>query len=240
MSSTPTRLSSAIFHAKVWLLRAERGLRNTQRPVPCHKSSTPEGFSFLAAQSLTPLYTDSSLSEQWYQRGKVVNLRLAATRLDHRLIPAGETFSFWRQVGPATRRKGYQPGRMLQGGCVIPSVGGGLCQLSNALFQIALDAGCTIVERHGHSRLVSGSAIAPRPRRYRRMELHRSPLPSAPRPAASCPTHRGASVRLAPQQSAPEPPRNLRRSADPSAHRRRPLLRSLWPDCLLPEAACTA
>jgi hypothetical protein len=49
---------------------------------------------------------------------------------------------------------------MLQEGCLIPSVGGGICQLSNALYQVALDAGCEIVERHAHSRVVPGSATA--------------------------------------------------------------------------------
>jgi len=47
---------------------------------------------------------------------------------------------------------------MLQEGCLIPSIGGGLCQLSNALYQVAVDAGCEIVERHPHSRTVPGSA----------------------------------------------------------------------------------
>ncbi len=39
----------------------------------------------------------------------------------------------------------------------MPSVGGGLCQLSNSLYAAALDAGCEIVERHAHSRRVPGS-----------------------------------------------------------------------------------
>ena len=40
---------------------------------------------------------------------------------------------------------------------MIPAIGGGLCQLSNALYQAALDAGCEIIERHPHSRIVPGS-----------------------------------------------------------------------------------
>lgn len=37
------------------------------------------------------------------------------------------------------------------------SIGGGLCQLSNALYAAALDAGLEIVERHPHSAIVPGS-----------------------------------------------------------------------------------
>jgi hypothetical protein len=43
---------------------------------------------------------------------------------------------------------------------MIPAVGGGLCQLSNALYEAALDSGCTIIERHAHSSVIAGSAAA--------------------------------------------------------------------------------
>src|SRR5262249_38951602 len=76
------------------------------------------------------------------------------------LVPQGETFSFWRQLGRPSRRRGFVTGRMLQQGCLVPATGGGLCQLSNALYQAALASGCEIVERHAHSRRVPGSAAA--------------------------------------------------------------------------------
>ncbi|MBV8722340.1 MAG: VanW family protein, partial [Candidatus Eremiobacteraeota bacterium] len=92
--------------------------------------------------------------------GKIENLRVALRRIDGTLIPAGATFSFWRQIGRATRRAGYVEGRELREGCIVPTIGGGLCQLSNALFGAALDAGCEIVERHAHSQVVPGSEAA--------------------------------------------------------------------------------
>src|SRR5262249_14281313 len=67
---------------------------------------------------------------------------------------------FWKQVGRATRRRGYVEGRQLLEGCLIPAVGGGLCQLSNALYDIADRAGLEVVERHPHSRIIPGSAAA--------------------------------------------------------------------------------
>jgi hypothetical protein len=39
----------------------------------------------------------------------------------------------------------------------VPSEGGGLCQLSNDLYRAALEAGCQVLERHAHSRIVPGS-----------------------------------------------------------------------------------
>jgi hypothetical protein len=49
---------------------------------------------------------------------------------------------------------------MLQQGCLVPSIGGGLCQLSNALYDVCLRADCDILERHAHSTVVPGSAAA--------------------------------------------------------------------------------
>ena len=72
-------------------------------------------------------------------------------------MPAHAVFSFWKQVGRTNRLKGYVAGRELREGCLIPSIGGGLCQLSNALYDAALQAGFEIVERHAHSQVIPGS-----------------------------------------------------------------------------------
>ena len=61
-------------------------------------------------------------------------------------------------MGAATRARGYMRGRTLREGCLTPGVGGGLCQLSNALYQAAIDSGFTITERHLHSAIIPGSA----------------------------------------------------------------------------------
>ncbi|MGD0190958.1 MAG: VanW family protein [Rhizomicrobium sp.] len=92
------------------------------------------------------------------QQGKVENLRVAARRLDGTLLTPGAVFGFWKQLGRPARRRGFVSGRMLQQGCIVPAAGGGLCQLSNALYDVALNAGCEIIERHAHSRKIPGSA----------------------------------------------------------------------------------
>ncbi len=112
----------------------------------------------VAAESKTGFWTDATIAERRLQLGKVQNLRIALRRLNGIRIPAGETFSFWRQIGRATAGRGYATGRELREGCIIPSIGGGICQLSNALYDLALKADCEIVERHAHTRVVAGSA----------------------------------------------------------------------------------
>ena len=152
----PTRLSAAIFEIKASGLRLARTLAEAGRgPVRLRPAPDRSGFTILAGARATPLWSDAA--ERGFDQGKVHNLRRAAMSLDGLAIPAGATFSFWRQIGRPVRSRGYAVGRMLREGCLVPSVGGGLCQLSNSLYQAALDAGCAILERHGHSRVVPGS-----------------------------------------------------------------------------------
>jgi hypothetical protein len=158
----PTRTSAAIFRTKAALLQIRRAIQNWRQSIHRHPLASKQHSAQTLAESITALWTDPTPSEIWYQRGKIQNLRIAASRLNCCVIPAGEVFSFWQQVGRASARRGFVRGRMLQEGCMIPAIGGGLCQLSNALYQVALDAGCEIIERHPHSRVVSGSATEAR------------------------------------------------------------------------------
>jgi len=156
----PTRYSQLVFGAKALLLRTRRGARNLIAGPPRLAKAEAAGFPLLLAESSTALWADEALAERGFQLGKIQNLRIACRALDGLVIPAGAVFSVWRHLGAPIAARGYVPGRMLKQGCMVPSVGGGLCQLSNALYDAALQAGCRIVERHSHSRIVPGSAAA--------------------------------------------------------------------------------
>ena len=160
--ASPTRLAALIFRGKATLLQLRRATRDVADGVTRHPltpSSAPHAdFPFVLAESRSALWNEDDKTERDLQRGKVCNLRCALRQLHGARIAAGETFSFWKQIGRATRRRGYVEGRLLREGCLMPAVGGGLCQLSNALYQVALEAEATIVERWGHSRVVPGSA----------------------------------------------------------------------------------
>lgn len=86
-----------------------------------------------------------------YQHNKVINLKLAAPRVDGVLIRSGETFSLWRLVGRPNARKGYVPGMVLSNGGFGFGVGGGLCQLSNLIYWMALHTELKVAERYRHS-----------------------------------------------------------------------------------------
>ncbi len=153
---TPTRTSRAVFAAKIALLRVRRGASDRLRRVPRHARVEDRDGRILGSVRL-PLWGDLAPEERLYELGKIQNLRAAARRLDGLAIPAEATFSFWRQVGRCTRRKGFVTGRQIAQGCFVPSVGGGLCLLSNALYAAAREAGLEVLERHPHTRAVPGS-----------------------------------------------------------------------------------
>ena len=84
--------------------------------------------------------------------GKVVNLRRAAALISATAIPPGKVFSFWALVGAPTAARGFVLGRAIVADEVSTDIGGGLCQISGLIYELALRAGLAVVERHPHSR----------------------------------------------------------------------------------------
>jgi hypothetical protein len=156
----PSRSSIALFRTKAIALRTRRATRDWCERLPRHDKGTIEEFPVVFGESRSLLWDDNNPAERDLQQGKVQNLRCAARRLHEVYVPANMPFSFWKQVGRATRRRGFGHGRLLREGCLMPAVGGGLCQLSNALYDVALQAGLKILERHAHSQIIPGSATA--------------------------------------------------------------------------------
>lgn len=156
----PARLDMAVFAVKASLLRMRRGVIDLSSGArPLKRVDNPCGE--LLSEVVTALYTDDDVNERALQLGKVQNLRVAAQRLNGITIPAGKVFSFWAHIGQPTRAKGFVEGRELRQGCIMPTLAGGLCQMSNSLYRAAREAGCEIVERHGHTAAIPGSPFPP-------------------------------------------------------------------------------
>lgn len=155
---THNRRQAVIFRGKASLLQLKRGVENLfDSKIKCQTFGEKLKTAPVVAESKTPLWTESVAEEQFLLAGKTHNLRLAVKRLNNLEIPAGEIFSFWKNIGQASLVKGFVVGRELREGCIIPNVGGGLCQISNALYDAALQANFEIIERHAHTQIISGS-----------------------------------------------------------------------------------
>lgn len=153
------------FWIRTTLLRHWRRLRELgtrpERHAPQAAISGAAGGSWSTlAEVRTPLWTSAVASEWPLVAGKVENLRRALPAFHGLRLPAGAVLSFWRQLGRPSRWRGFVLGRELREGCVVPAPGGGLCQLSNALFQLAQQAGWQVLERHRHSMILPGSQAA--------------------------------------------------------------------------------
>lgn len=157
-AAPPTRLAEWNFFLRAWglrLLRMGRDASPAHRLLRHERANALRDAPILASfeTSLWPPIAD----EDALVAGKIHNLRLALKSFDGLVIPANAVFSFWRQLGRASLRRGFVTGRELREGCIVPAIGGGLCQLSNGFYDTALRAGLEIVERHRHSRVLAGS-----------------------------------------------------------------------------------
>ena len=147
---TQSSLELAARSSKLLILRAKRlsqwATHPRAFPVAEHASGSRDSL-------LHEIVVDAEgvQSHERLEAGKLRNLRIAAAHFDGRLLTSERGFSFWRLLGRPTRGRGFLPGTEIRDGCVVPTIGGGLCLLSSALFRLAAELDWTIHERHGHT-----------------------------------------------------------------------------------------
>lgn len=153
---------NAVAEAKFWFktfwFTQKRRLNNMISPPPRHVNTGMLKGTEVLSVSESDLWNRDDNAQNWVlTAGKIENLRVASRAIHGIEVPAGEVFSFWRHVGRPHKGAGYVVGREIREGCIVPTVAGGLCQLSNALYDAALKANFTIVERHRHTKVIKGS-----------------------------------------------------------------------------------
>ncbi len=89
--------------------------------------------------------------DMWMQDNKISNLEITLKHINGLVLEPGQRFSYWRQIGEPTTKKGYLKGMILQQGLVKSGVGGGLCQLSNLIYWMTLHTPLTVTQRWRHS-----------------------------------------------------------------------------------------
>ena len=83
------------------------------------------------------------------------NLRLACQAINGLIILPGEAFSYNAALGERTAEKGYKPGPSYVGKDTVYTIGGGICQVSSALYYCTLIADLEIIERTSHGFMTS-------------------------------------------------------------------------------------
>ncbi len=151
-------IQDTIFRLKSLVLIVFRVFKNVISPAKKFKIEQDKINQPVFSVSESDLWNPSDNSENWIlTAGKIENLRIAAKKIHGLEIKANEVFSFWKHIGNPNFGKGFVVGREIREGCIIPTIAGGLCQLSNALYDAALKANFVIVERHKHTKVIKGS-----------------------------------------------------------------------------------
>lgn len=92
-------------------------------------------------------YTATSKSDP----NRDVNLKLACEAINGTVLYPGEIFSYNKVLGERTEEKGYRPGPSYLGNQTVYTVGGGICQVSSALYYCVLLADLETIERDSHT-----------------------------------------------------------------------------------------
>lgn len=79
------------------------------------------------------------------------NLRNACEKLNGTVLYPDEILSVNDKFNPCTEENGWRMADTIVGGAIEKSVGGGMCQISSALYMAALAAELDIEERYNHS-----------------------------------------------------------------------------------------
>ncbi len=99
---------------------------------------------------ITDLLGSYSTSYASSSSNRIANIANGASLIDETVIYPGETFSFLEHVVPFTYENGYYQATGYSGGKVVPSTGGGICQVSSTLYNAVLRSELEVVERANH------------------------------------------------------------------------------------------
>lgn len=104
-------------------------------------------FKTVLAESVTTLKSSSANRKN--------NVNLACQALDGMILMPGEQVDYNQTLGQRTPEKGYKLATAFSGLSEVQSYGGGICQVSSALYYCSLLSNLQIDERHCHGMRVS-------------------------------------------------------------------------------------
>jgi len=134
--------------------KIERALTEETRDIliPFRQIAAPVKITKQLAQlGITELIGESVTNYAGSPRNRQYNIRVAADKLNGKIIASGKEFSFIRTLGPILYSTGYRDELVIKKGDVIPEVGGGVCQVSTTFFRTALAAGLPITAQKPHT-----------------------------------------------------------------------------------------
>ncbi len=148
----PEPVFNALRLARVKQLTAVRHLSNFMNLSKfAHTVADETDFPFICKRHQSLIRRRLGDSDPVLQENKAINLGIAIRRISNVVVKPGQIFSFCYLLGKPTANKGYVEGMQLSKGEVKTGIGGGLCQLTNLLYWLALHSPLDVIERHHHS-----------------------------------------------------------------------------------------
>lgn len=111
------------------------------------------------SRPISALVSEVTLTASGSGSNRNYNLRRASDKIRGTILRPGDTFNWFKVVGPASKARGYKLASVFKNGKVEKGYGGGVCQVSSTLYQASRNAGLRIVERHIHSRPVTYTSL---------------------------------------------------------------------------------
>jgi vancomycin resistance protein YoaR len=149
-------LDVATTSTRVGELLAARAAGAPNAPVEPALTVTPPALTTEAAKAAISKMTRISTWTTYFpiseKNGFGANIWIPALDIDGYVVGPGETFDFWKAVGPITRERGYRDGGAIINGKTEPqgALAGGICSCSTTLFNAALRAGFEMGARRNH------------------------------------------------------------------------------------------
>jgi vancomycin resistance protein VanW len=89
-------------------------------------------------------------------KNRIANMKICCELLNNLVVEPGQIFSLQHIIGEPSGERGFSPGPTIIDGRLDTDSGGGICQISTALFNAALLSNLSILEKHNHSSDVWG------------------------------------------------------------------------------------
>lgn len=89
------------------------------------------------------------------EKNRTVNVKLATNKINGTILLPGQEFSFNKVVGKRTSENGFKVATVYSSNRLAQGLGGGICQVSSTLYNVALLADLNIVERKNHQLTVA-------------------------------------------------------------------------------------
>lgn len=86
-----------------------------------------------------------------HDASRLNNVHLAASKINGVIINPGDTFAYLSYVEPITVEGGYKTANVYANGKITQDIGGGVCQVSSALYSAVLYADLEVTKRYAHS-----------------------------------------------------------------------------------------